>query len=178
MSVTNADDADGDSPTMHTNPERYLPKAEILTEATCTDARVRRAVDEDMRVIAIGADIYEVLSSSGSDYQVELGSGFCECPDAMNRGPGCKHAIKCALATARFDVERVLKTADEVEYHGERRAVLALGEDVLPGVEGTHVLLTPPAGAEGDEVRRRVLYGDTVQRALAKGAMTVVRDDE
>lgn len=53
--------------------------------------RKQRAKTEDMSIVAETDSGVVVRSESGSEYEVDASSGFCECPDAQIRGEKCKH---------------------------------------------------------------------------------------
>lgn len=71
------------------------------------DTRDARALTEYMTVLddvgaARGAaDLYVVVSQSGSEYVVDVDGGACECRDAEYRAPegGCKHVRRALFAT-------------------------------------------------------------------------------
>jgi hypothetical protein len=67
--------------------------------------RTERALEQYLTVLPdIGrargaADLYLVVSQSGSEYLVDLRDGVCECPDHEHRGVRCKHLRRAAFAT-------------------------------------------------------------------------------
>jgi len=75
-------------------------------EAETIDERDQRAIEEyltvldDVGMVAGAADMFLVVSESGSEYVVDVrGSGACECPDATYRDVTCKHQRRVKFAT-------------------------------------------------------------------------------
>lgn len=61
------------------------------------EKRSYRARTEPMSVLALGDGLYEVESSSGHTYLVDLEAGRCTCPDHTFRGVRCKHVRRVAI---------------------------------------------------------------------------------
>lgn len=61
--------------------------------------RYERAVQEDVDVERVAPRVYGVMSSDGSEqYQVDMATGNCTCPDAMFRSKlVCKHAVRACV---------------------------------------------------------------------------------
>ena len=93
--------------------------------------RFDRAVTESMSVERTADRLYTVTTERG-EYEVDLRTGACSCPDAEYRGDRyvCKHAIRAALAEVFANtvsselVARVVAFASEqgcpVDGHGGR----------------------------------------------------------
>ncbi len=61
------------------------------------DERSRRARTEPMSVLALGDGLYEVESSSGYTYLVDMDAARCTCPDHVFRNVRCKHVRRVAI---------------------------------------------------------------------------------
>lgn len=74
--------------------------------------RLRRAVCEKMTVLELGGQCYEVVSSSGSTYGVDLGGEepICTCPDFQHNLPTpdgvseCKHIMRAQVVAEQSRV--------------------------------------------------------------------------
>lgn len=96
-------DADGDS-----RPER---------EGESIDDRTRRALEQYLTVLDYGpasgaADLYMVVSESGSEYLVDVREGSCGCPDATHRDVECKHQKRVLFATGRRPIPAAMDRGD------------------------------------------------------------------
>lgn len=84
------------------------PRTEPEPERTIESGRFARALTEPMTVAFDGprSGIAEV-EHDGTEYQVELASGRCECADYQFRGESliCKHVLRACLS-ALFDGEQ------------------------------------------------------------------------
>ena len=69
------------------------------TSPSIESGRFERAVTENMTVERVADRFYEILSQSGSTYEIDLRTGACTCPDCQQRGDQyiCKHAIRASL---------------------------------------------------------------------------------
>lgn len=67
--------------------------------------RYERACTESMTCERVADRFYEVHSSSGNTYDIDLQTGACSCPDSERRGDRlyCKHAIRSALVEIYAD---------------------------------------------------------------------------
>jgi len=57
------------------------------------------SVLDDIGLARGAPDLYLVVSSSGSEYLVDIREGTCECPDDKHREITCKHRRRVAFAT-------------------------------------------------------------------------------
>lgn len=99
------------------------PQPNNSTDRAITDDRYERALTEPRSVTFTGAGIAEVAEGITA-YEVELGSGRCECDDYRFRGDEivCKHVIRAALAALfcddQRDTELVARVAQHAHEHG------------------------------------------------------------
>lgn len=64
-----------------------------------TEDRLRRALSEEMECHQMGPDQYKVVAESGSEYEIDLATMECDCPDYLTRDVDkCKHLYKGLLA--------------------------------------------------------------------------------
>lgn len=82
-----------------------------------------RALEEYLTVLddvgrARGAaELYVVVSQSGSEYLVDAREGACECPDHEHRGVRCKHIRRVAFATGERPVPASIDADPQLGEH-------------------------------------------------------------
>lgn len=136
--------------------EMWFESRELST-STAHAQRYQRAEEEWMIVVpvvdaeGVATGLYDVFTSSGSRYHVDLRSrGACDCPDTVHRDPiACKHWIRVLLLIARTDMpaegepvpEMVVEIlADLVTVFSENdemaeSAIGRTGDDIQPFVD-------------------------------------------
>ncbi|MFC4247070.1 SWIM zinc finger family protein [Natribaculum luteum] len=124
------------------------PKASLpLPADERLEGRSRRARTEPMSVLALGDGLYEVDSSSGNTYLVDMLAGRCTCPDHVFRNVRCKHVRRVAMEITEGRVPPPGKVAVECV---DCDAVLFVDEDATgPFYCDVHTLYP------GDTVRDR-----------------------
>lgn len=71
-----------------------------------TEDRLRRALSEPMTLTQVGPDRYKVETGKDREYEVDLRTMECDCPDfSMRDVDRCKHIYKGLLVTGRLDTE-------------------------------------------------------------------------
>ncbi len=85
-----------------------------------------------------GADgMYEVVSSSGSTYTVDLYGLACSCPDAQRRDVTCKHARRVMFATGARPIPAwVQRDALDDQLGGAVTATPRIGKVATDGGHG------------------------------------------
>lgn len=121
-------------------------------------ARDVRALTECMTVLedtpaVDGADgMFEVVSSSGSTYTVDLYGPACSCPDAQRRDVTCKHARRVMFATGARPIPAwVQRDALDDQLGGAVAAMPRIGKVATDG--GHAALSNADAEAESDDAR-------------------------
>jgi len=131
------------------------------TGVSALDARDVRALEECMTVLPPEQSIFEVVSQSGTTYDVDAREGRCTCPDMAHNLPDgdretCKHIARVRFATGEraipaaaaeeLDIDPML--GEQMGRSGARVAVADGGEVVDEGDESGQ----PPADIETESV--------------------------
>lgn len=136
---------------------------DVSTDAQPTDLGKRsiKALTTPMTTMTNVADVeppeYEVTSSSGSAYIVDVEAGTCTCPDHEYRGVDCAHLRRVRYETARDAIPGWVNTAmldDQLGEHIDETPRVAMADGGVAAARSE----AEPVSEQADDLAGKIGY--------------------